>query len=128
VLDHHGYHTGDQSYQDEDGFFFLTGRKDNLLKVGGHKINPQEVENAIMETELAVETAVIGVPDDLLGHKMVALVAPKSSNCTETELLRSCAEKLPKYKLPGKVKLIRALPKNLSGKIDRAKCVELAKS
>ena len=126
ALDHHGYHTGDQSYQDEDGFFYLTGRKDNLLKVGGHKINPQEVEDAIMETELVVETAVIGVPDDLLGHKMVALVAPKSRDCTEMQLLGSCAEKLPKYKLPGKVKMLRALPKSLSGKIDRAKCIELA--
>jgi len=126
VLDHQGYHTGDQGYQDEDGYFYVTGRKDNLLKVGGHRINPQEIEDALMETGLVIEAAVVGVPDHLLGHKLVALVTTKNGDCTENRILSKSAEKLPKYKLPGEVKLARSLPKSTTGKIDRAKCLELA--
>jgi len=127
VLDHHGYHTGDQGYQDEEGFFYVTGRKDNLLKVGGHRINPQEVEDALMETDLIIETAVIGVPDALLGYKLVAVVTTKNGDCTENLLISKCADKLPKYKLPSELKFVRTLPKSTSGKIDRAKCLALAK-
>ena len=127
VLDAHGYHTGDQGYQDGDGFFYVTGRKDNLLKVGGHRINPQEIEDAFMETGLAIEVAVIGVPDALLGHKLIAVVTPQNGDCSKNQLMSKCAEKLPKYKVPGTVKLVRSLPKSSSGKIDRAKCLALAK-
>ncbi len=125
VLDNHGYHTGDQGYQDEEGYFYVTGRKDNLLKVGGHRINPQEIEDVLMETGLVIETAVVGAPDKLLGQKLVALVTPKNGECNENYLLNKCTEKLPKYKLPKKVKLVRTLPKSVSGKIDRTKCREL---
>ena len=76
ALDHHGYHTGDVGYKDADGFIFLEGRKDNLLKVGGHRINPQEIEDALLATQLAVEAAVVGLPDDLLGKRLAALVVP----------------------------------------------------
>jgi len=126
VLDHHGYHTGDQGYQDEEGYFYVTGRKDNLLKVGGHRINTQEIEDALMGTELVIEAAVVGVPDELLGHKLVALVTPQNGGCTENRLLGRSAEILPKYKLPGKVKFLRTLPKGTSGKIDRDRCLALA--
>ena len=126
VLDINGYHTGDQGYQDEDGFFYVTGRKDNLLKVGGHRINPQEIEDAIMETELAVEAAVVGIPDALLGNKLIAVVSPKNGDCSVNQLMSRCSAKLPKYKMPGNIKLVRSLPKSSSGKIDRAKCVMLA--
>jgi len=126
VLDHRGYRTGDQGYRDEDGFFYVIGRKDNLLKVSGHRINPQEIEDALMETELVVEVIVVGVPDKLLGHKLVALVTPTNGDCNEKRLLGKCLEKLPKYKIPGKIKLVRALPKSTSGKIDRERCLILA--
>jgi acyl-CoA synthetase (AMP-forming)/AMP-acid ligase II len=126
ALDKHGYHTGDQGYQDEEGYFYVTGRKDNLLKVGGHRINPQEIEDALMETELVIEAAVVGIPDELLVHKLIALVTPKNKDCHENQLLRKCAEKLAKYKLPREIKPVRTLPKYASGKIDRSKCLELA--
>ncbi len=125
ALDHFGYHTGDLAYRDAEGFFYVVGRKDNLLKVGGHRINPQEIEDVLMETKLAREVAVIGVPDPLLGNKLIALVAPKNGECSEREILRYCAEKLPKYKAPSKVQFVRALPKSANRKIDRAKCAEM---
>jgi acyl-CoA synthetase (AMP-forming)/AMP-acid ligase II len=125
VLDHHGYHTGDLGFRDKDGFFYVTGRKDDLLKVGGHKINPREIEDAIMDTGLAIEVVVIGVPDGLLGKAVVALVVPKNDNCEKNRLLSLCAEKLPKYKLPKRIELVGALPKNSGGKIDRSGCLAL---
>ena len=126
VLDHHGYHTGDQGYQDKDGYFYVTGRKDSLLKVGGHRINPREIEDALMETDLVIETLVVGVPDRLLGHKLVALVVPRNGECSRNQLLKHCAGKMPKYKVPGEIQLVRMLPKSGSGKIDREKCRALA--
>ena len=128
ALDQNGYHTGDLGYQDEEGFFYVIGRKDNLLKVGGHRINPQEVEDALMETGLVTETIVLGLPDDLLGHKLIAIVVSKNGDCTPNQILIECAQRLPKYKIPGEVKLVRALPKSTSGKIDRVKCLNIAKS
>ena len=125
VFDQNGYRTGDIGYKDAEGYFYIVGRKDNLLKVGGHRINPQEIEDALMDTGLVVEATVIGIPDKLLGHRLLAVAIPKNRDCSENRILSSCAEKLPKYKLPSKVKFVRTLPKNITGKIDRGKCVEL---
>jgi len=127
VLDNNGYHTGDLGYYDKEGYFFLNGRKDNLLKVGGHRINPQEIEDALMSTELVIETAVIGIPDELLGNKLIALAVPINEAGSKNKIMKLCANSLPKYKLPGSIKLVRSLPKNTSGKIDRTKCFEIAR-
>ncbi|MBT8358675.1 MAG: acyl--CoA ligase [Desulfobacterales bacterium] len=127
VLDKNGYHTGDMGYYDEKGFFFVNGRKDNLLKVGGHRINPQEIEDILMATGLIIEVVVVGIPDELLGNRLIALAAPKNGESSKSQIMSLCAEKLPKYKLPGSIKLVRSLPKSTSGKIDKAKCLELAR-
>lgn len=122
----HGYRTGDMGHMDSDGFFFVEGRRDNLLKVGGHRINPQEVEDALMETNLLVEVAAVGIPDEMLGHKLVAVVVPKDKDGTDkNRILGACAEKLPGYKMPGNLVFTRSLPKKPSGKIDKFKCAEL---
>ena len=126
VLDKDGYHTGDIGYQDEDGYFYVIGRGDNLLKVGGHRINPREIEEALMDTGLVIEVAVLCVPDIILGNKLVALACTKNGDCNENMILRQCVSKLPSYKLPSKMKLVRSLPKNSNGKIDLAKCLQLA--
>ena len=126
VLDKNGYHTGDLGYRDDDGYFYVNGRKDNLLKVGGHRINPQEIEDVLMATELVIETAVIGIPDKLLGNKLIVLAVPVNGAGDKNKIMKLCAERLPKYKLPSSIKLVRLLPKNTSGKIDRAKCLKIA--
>ena len=125
ALDQNGYHTGDLGYQDEEGFFYVIGRKDNLLKVGGHRINPQEIEDALMETGLVTETIVLGITDDLLGHKLIAIVVSKNGDCPANQILSECAQRLPKYKLPSQIKLVRALPKSTNGKIDQTKCLDI---
>jgi len=125
VLDSNGYHTGDIGHKDEEGFIYLSGRKDDLVKVGGHRINPQEIEDILLATNLIIEAAVFGISDPLLGNKLVALAVAQNGDCTPGDILESCAEKLPKYKLPSRIEFIRALPKNVNGKINRKKCLEL---
>jgi long-chain acyl-CoA synthetase len=127
VLDHNGYHTGDMGYRDEEGFFFLTGRKDFQLKVGGHRINTQEIEDIIMETGLVVEAAVIGIPDEMLGHRLAALVVPLNREISGDQVLKAIAERLPKYKVPGEIDVVRSLPKNASGKVMKDRCIEQAR-
>lgn len=125
VLDHHGYHTGDQGYMDEEGFYFVKNRKDTLLKVGGHRINPREVEDAIIATGLVIETAVLGVEDDLLGTKLIALVTPKDKDGDTNKIMSRCSKLLPKYKLPSMIQCVKMLQKNANGKIDKNRCAAL---
>lgn len=127
VLDAHGYHTGDLGYKDQDGFIFITGRKDNQLKVGGHRINTQEIEDVILETGLVIETFVTGYPDKLLGHKLIATAAAKKEHINSQTILAACAQLLPRYKVPETIVLVSSLPKKLSGKIDKEKCLEIIK-
>lgn len=125
VLDENGYHTGDMGYQDEDGYLYVTGRKDNLLKVGGHRINTQEIEDALMKTELLLEVTVFGVEDGMLGKRLVALAVPISGKTSERDVLANYLTVLPRYKLPSEIKFVRSLHKNSNGKIDRSKCMEM---
>ena len=125
VLDTNGYHTGDLCYQDQEGLFYVLGRKDNLLKVGGYRINPLGIEDILMGTGLLMEATVLGIPDKLLGQRLVALVTPKNNNCNLEMILKLCASKLPRYEVPSEIKFVRSLPKNASGKIDSVKCLEL---
>lgn len=127
VLDENGYHTGDLAYMDDEGYFYLVGRKDNLLKVSGHRINPQEIEDTIMESGHIVEVAVLGIADDLKGNKLVAVAVPIESSCTVEVVIEYCLSKLPKFKVPDGIVFTRALPKKVSGKIDRAACAALIK-
>jgi len=125
VLVNRGYYTGDLGYYDEDGFLYVIRRKDNLIKSGGHRINPLEIEEVLMGTRQWIEAEVIGVPDKLLGKKIVALVSPKDGDCNVEDLLRECSQKLPKFKLPSKITMVKTLPKSPNGKIDRQKCIEI---
>jgi len=118
VLDSNGYHTGDLGYKDEEGFYYLTGRKDSILKISGYKVNPREVEDALIETGLVIEAAVTGVPDDLMGTKLAAFAVAVSDAVTEDNILEKCYSILPKYAVPSELKLMKALPKKGNGKID----------
>lgn len=121
------YHTGDLGYCDQDGYFFLTGRKDHQLKVGGHRINPIEIEEVMMATGLAVEVSVLGIPDQLLGNKLVAIVAASEPDPDVRKILSLCAKKLPKYKMPQDILFVKNLPKNGAGKVDKKSCEQLLK-
>jgi acyl-CoA synthetase (AMP-forming)/AMP-acid ligase II len=78
-----------------------------------------------MAAGLVVEAVVLGVPDALLGNKLVVLVVAKNAEVNENTILSGCNERLPKYKMPASIKLIRTLPKNANGKVNKSKCLEL---
>lgn len=126
VLTDQGYHTGDIGRRDSDGFLYILRRKDGLLKVGGHRINPAEIEEYLMATDALVEIAAVGIPDKLLGTRLLALVVPKAETIEAKRLLDACAEGLPRYKHPAEFIVVRALPKKANGKIDREKCAAIA--
>jgi acyl-CoA synthetase (AMP-forming)/AMP-acid ligase II len=126
VLDSNGYHTGDLGFRDKEGFFFIVGRKDGLLKVGGHRVSPDEVEEMLMESGQLVEAAVIGIPDPLLGTRLCALVVAKADGLIEDDILAYASKRLPRHKLPARIRQLQNLPKNWSGKIDREACRRLA--
>lgn len=125
VLSERGYHTGDIGYKDDEGFLYTIGRKDSLLKVGGHRINPREIEDAILATGVVVETLVLGVPDRLLGNRLVALAVPKEKPASAEGILAHCARTLPRHKIPTGIHFVRSIPKKKSGKIDRQLCCNL---
>jgi long-chain acyl-CoA synthetase len=124
-LDHNGYHTGDLGYMDDDGYLSVVGRKDDLLKSGGHKVHTKVIEDSLMNSDMLMETVVLGIPDDLLGTKPVALAVPKNGTFSEKQLLAHCNRRLAKYEIPSAVMLVDALPKNAAGKIDRQECLKL---
>lgn len=128
ALSEHGYHTGDLGYCDQDAYLYLTGRKDHQLKVGGHRINPVEIEEALMATGLAVEVSVLGLPDPLLGNKLVAVVVAIDQTVDARKILSLCSKKLPKHKLPQDVLFVKSLPKSGAGKVDNKRCEELFES
>ncbi len=125
ALSRNGYHTGDLGYQDKDGYFFVVGRKDSQLKVAGHRVNPQEIEDALIATELVIECAVLGLDDPLAGQRLVAVAVPTVEAVTERDILQRSSHSLPRHKLPTEILFIKTLPKNSSGKIDRGACREL---
>jgi acyl-CoA synthetase (AMP-forming)/AMP-acid ligase II len=122
-LDNNGYyHTGDISYKDGDGFFYITGRKDNVLKVSGHKVNPQDIEECLMQTRQLVETTVIGVPDKLDGYRLVAFCVPQNNDVKEIELQKHCHQMLLKHQVPNRFMFMKNIPKGSSGKVDIQQC------
>ncbi len=111
--------TGDIGYRDTDGDLFITGRKKNIVKTGGHRISPLEIERAAFEHPMVRECAAVPVPDALLGERLVLYVAATGESAGKAigEHLKT---KLPLYKLPSKIVVLKEIPKNGVGKIDRA--------
>ncbi|MBI5586025.1 MAG: acyl--CoA ligase, partial [Deltaproteobacteria bacterium] len=77
VLKGRAYRTGDLAYMDAEGFIFIVGRKDHQIKIGGHRLNPQEIEDVLYDSGFLAETVVLGVDDKLWGEKMAALIVAK---------------------------------------------------
>ena len=113
--------TGDLAYRDADGFFFHRGRVKEILKIGGYRISPIEIEQVVARHPDVDEAAVIGVPDDLLGEVPVAFVVTRSGTTpSEAELRRFCQARLPAYAIPVGFDVVSALPRNETGKLMRS--------
>ena len=116
------YFTGDGAKRDEEGYFWLLGRVDDVLNVSGHRIGTMEVESALVSHEAVAEAAVIGVTHEIKGQGIAAFVTPRSGVDQEglsEELRHHVAEKIGAIARPEHVFLTPELPKTRSGKIMR---------
>ena len=115
------YHTGDSAYRDEQGHYWFHGRFDDIIKTGGYRVGPYEVENVLMEHPSVVECSVIGVPDPLRGQAIKAFVVlcqdTGPSPELEKEIKDFCNGRLAEYKWIRLVEFVREMPKTISGKI-----------
>lgn len=112
--------TGDLAKMDSDGYYYIVGRKKELIISGGENVYPQEVEQCILRHPLVTEVAVIGAPDDYWGEVVIAFIVcnhQKKGILEEVESL--CMTHLGRYKMPKKIIFIDELPKTIVGKIDK---------
>ena len=115
------FHTGDSAWIDENQRFWFNGRFDDIIKTGGFRVGPCEIENVLMEHDDVVECCVVGVPDKLRGQAVKAFVILKSqvepTKQKEREIKEFCNTKLAEYKWVRVVEFVQVLPKTSSGKI-----------
>ena len=113
-------HTGDVAVMDADGWVYLVDRLKDQINASGYKVWPREVEDALYEHEAVFEAAVVGLPDEYRGEKVVAFVSLKAGHtATSDELVAFASERLAAYKRPSEVHLLGELPKTQTGKIRR---------
>ena len=117
------YHTGDAAYQDENGLYWFHGRFDDIIKTGGFRVGPYEVEHVLTEHPAVLECGVIGVPDTLRGQAIKAIVLLQKgyepTKELEQEIKEFCNQKLAEYKWVRLVEFVKELPKTISGKVQK---------
>jgi acetyl-CoA synthetase len=117
------YFTGDGCRRDEDGYYRITGRVDDVIKVSGHLLGTAEIENAINQHPDIVESAVVGFPHEIKGWGIYAFVInDKNRNDTEQlkkEIVESVNKHMGPIAKPDKIQIVAGLPKTRSGKIMR---------
>ena len=117
------YHTGDAAYMDKNGQYWFHGRFDDIIKTGGFRVGPYEVENVLMEHPAVVECSVIGVPDVLRGQAIKAVIVPGPgyvpSKELELDIKEFCNQRLAEYKWVRMIEFVEEMPKTISGKIQK---------
>jgi long-chain acyl-CoA synthetase len=116
---HLGLHTSDIGYLDNEGFLYITGRKDNALNIGGHLVYPEKIEQILNNSTLVNEVGVTGIGDLIWGEKIVALVVPSIDKLDKSDIFQYCNEHLSSIQRPKEVFLCNEIPKTLTGKLDR---------
>lgn len=121
-------YTGDMAYQDQEGYFYIAGRKNELIISGGYNIYPREIEEVLMRIPGVAEAAVIGVPDAAKGEVPKAFVVPGPGTALRTEEIAAfCRLNLARYKVPEVVEVRMDLPRNSTGKILKTELIQESK-
>lgn len=112
--------TGDLGFLDEEGFLFITGRRSEMIKTGGFRVSPEELEEVLLEQEDVLEAGVAGVPDDLMGELIVAGIMVKPGReFSPRQLMALCVARLAPFKRPKAIYQLEKVPRSANGKILR---------
>jgi long-chain acyl-CoA synthetase len=113
-------YTGDKGFFDADGYLYISGRADEMVKVAGEKIYPVEIENALERIDGVEEVAVVALPDQRGGVRLHAFVQRKpGATLDEAGLRLACREVLEPYKVPRTFTFVDSLPRTMTGKTDK---------
>jgi acyl-CoA synthetase (AMP-forming)/AMP-acid ligase II len=122
VLKQGRYHTGDLGFIAADGNLYIRGRRNELILRGGANVYPGEVERALQSHAGVEAAAVLGIPDERLGERVVAVVQLEPGAQTEEEELRShLRQQLARYKVPDAIRFVDEMPRNAMNKIIKAR-------
>jgi acyl-CoA ligase (AMP-forming) (exosortase A-associated) len=114
-------YSGDLVFRDEDGFLYYVGRRDEQIKTEGYRVSPQEVEDLLCSAPGVHQAAVFGKKDEVLGHRVVAVLSLLPGAETSEEAIRQhCAARAPHYLVPREIHILPELPRTSSGKLDRS--------
>jgi 2-aminobenzoate-CoA ligase len=112
---------GDAVMMDKDGYIFFQAREDDMIKSSGFRLAPTEIEDAIIRNSAVRDDAVVGIPDEIMGQKVVAMVELEPGNTASqdlaSEIIKSTMDVLATYKLPREVVFLDAIPRTATGKI-----------
>tara|TARA_B110000116_G_scaffold67245_1_gene57873 strand:- start:844 stop:2388 length:1545 start_codon:yes stop_codon:yes gene_type:complete len=127
------YYPGDYALKDSDGYLWLLGRSDDVLKVAGHRIGTAELESSIVSHPDVAESAVCGIPDDVKGESIIAFVMLKENTGATEDELRSELREIIRTQIgpiatPSQFYIVKKLPKTRSGKIMRRLLKAIAKN
>jgi len=115
-----GFYTGDLGYVDYEGYFYITGRRKDIIIRGGVNISPKQISNKILEIPEVLDAVTIGFPDDIYGEELASFVVLKQNHSTdEKHILNYCVQVLPEFKVPKVIKIIDKIPLNTRGKVNK---------
>jgi O-succinylbenzoic acid--CoA ligase len=117
-----GFHTGDVGYRDEAGRLWVVGRLDDRIVTGGENVHPADVADALADLSSVADAAVVGLPDEEWGERVVALVVPadRDDSPTGAEVRAGLRDRIADYALPKRVAFAEELPRTASGTVDRS--------
>lgn len=112
------FHTNDIGYRDADGFYYIVDRKSDMIIRGGENIYPREIDEVLYQHPQIAAAAVIGVPDELYGEEVAAVIVLKpDEQLSEQDVIEFCKARLADYKCPKTVRFIPDIPKGPTGKL-----------
>jgi long-chain acyl-CoA synthetase len=117
--------TGDLGYRDKDGYYFIVGRKKEMIICGGENIYPKEIEEVLYKNEDISECAIVGIPDKTYGEVVGAFILPKAgATLSEKDIKAYLRPRVAGFKFPKIIEIVTELPKTATGKIQKNKIVE----
>ena len=115
-------HTGDMGYRDSDGYYFITGRKKEMVIRGGENIYPKEIEEVLYKHPDVVDCAIVGMPDKKYGEQVVAVIKLNEDSSENAKSIRTyLKEKIANFKMPARYEFVDDFPRTSTGKIQKLK-------